>query len=72
MHRNYRKNKKVKQESFHAHFADGAHSGEGDWKVRLIDQSDSTEDLRKRGSFWLHELDTFQSNGLNQHEVALF
>ena len=29
-HRNYRKNVKVKQESFHAHFADGVHSDEGD------------------------------------------
>ena len=27
---NYRKNVKVKQESFYAHFADGVHSGEGD------------------------------------------
>ena len=43
---------KVKQESFHAHFADGVHSDEGDRKVRLIDQSDSTDDLRKRESFW--------------------
>ena len=58
-HRNYRKNMKIKQESFHAHFADGVHSGEGDWKVRLIDQSDSAEDLRKRELFWQHELDTF-------------
>ena len=32
------KNRKVKQESFHAHFADGVHSGEGDWEVRLISQ----------------------------------
>ena len=29
---------KVKQESFHAHFADGVHSGEGGWEVRLISQ----------------------------------
>ena len=29
-HRNYCNNRKVKQESFHARFADGAHSGEGD------------------------------------------
>ena len=49
---------KVKQESFDAHFADGVHSGEGDWEVRLIDQSDSTEDLRLRESFW-----QFQPNG---------
>ena len=54
---------KVKQESFHARFADGAHSGEDDWEVGLIDQSDSTEDFRKRESFWQHELDTFQRNG---------
>ena len=63
---------KVKQESFHAHFADGVHSDEGDWEVRLIDQSHSTEHLRKRESFWQHELDTFQPNGLNEREVALF
>ena len=50
-HRYYRINMKVKQESFLAHFADGVHSGEGDWEVRLADQSDSTEDLRKRESF---------------------
>ena len=47
---------KVKQESFYAHFADGVHTGEGDWEVR---QSDITEDLRKTGSFWQHELDIF-------------
>ena len=35
-HRNYRKNMKVKQDSFHAHFADGVRSGEGDWEVRLL------------------------------------
>ena len=47
-HRNYRKNRKVKEESFHAHFADDVHNGEGDWEVALIDQSDRTEDLGKR------------------------
>ena len=51
-HCNYCKNMKVKQESFHAHVADGVRSGEGDWEVRLINQSDSTEDLRKGESFW--------------------
>ena len=71
-HRNYCKNIKVKQESFHAHFADGVHNGECDWEVRLIDQSFSAEDLRKRESFWQHELDTFQPNGINESEVALF
>ena len=63
---------KVKQGTFHAHFADGVQSCESDWEVRLIDQSDSTKDLRKRESFWQHELDTFQPNGLNEREVALF
>ena len=72
VNRNYRKNMKVKQDSFCAHFADGAHSGESDWEVRLIDQSESTENLRERESFWQHELDTSQPNGLNESEVALF
>ena len=40
-------------------------------EVRLIDQSDSTEDVRQE-SFWQHELDNFQPNGLNEREVALF
>ena len=71
-HCNYRKNIKVEQEAFHVHFADGVHSGEDDWRVRLIDQSNSTEDLRKRESFWEHEPDTFQPNGLNERELALF
>ena len=66
MHRIYCKKIKVKQESFHAHFADG------DWEVKLIDQSDNTEDLRKKEPFWQHELDTFQQTGLNEREVALF
>ena len=26
----------------------GAHSSKGDWEVRLIDQSDRIDDLRKR------------------------
>ena len=62
---------KVKQESFDAHFADGVHSGEGDWEVRLIDQSDSTEDLRKRiilATWTWH----FSAKWLNECEVALF
>ena len=48
---NYRKNMKVKQETFHAHLADGVHSGEGDWEVGLIDQSDSTEVLGEENHF---------------------
>ena len=32
-YRKYRKNRKVKQESFHAHFADDVHSGESDWEL---------------------------------------
>ena len=65
-------NKKVKQESFNTHFAEVNHNGEDDWEVRLIDQTDDLEELRKREYFRQHELDTFQPNGLNVVEVALF
>ena len=71
-HRNFLRNKKVKQESFHAHFAEGLHQGESDWEVRLIDQGVSVDDVRRRESYWQHELDIFQPNGLNEREVALF
>ena len=53
---------KVEQESFHNHFADGVHSVEDEWEVRLTDQSDNTDDLRKREYFWKQELGTFQPN----------
>ena len=64
------KRKKVKQESFNTLFAEADHNGEEDWEVSLIDQTD--EDIRKRDSFWQHELETFQPNGLNERKVALF
>ena len=69
--RNYHKNMKVKLELFIAHFVDGVHSDEGDWQLRLIDQSDSTEELGRGESFCQHELHTFQPNGLNEREIAL-
>ena len=50
---------KFKQESFQGHFEDGVLSGVGDWEVRLIDPSGSTEDLSKRESFWQHERNIF-------------
>ena len=71
-HKNFLKRKKVKEEPFNAHFAEVNHNGEDDWEVRLIDQTDNVEELRKRESFWQHELDTFQPNGLNEREVDLF
>ena len=45
-HRNFLKRKKVKQESFEAHFAEVNHNGKDDWEVRLINQTDNVEDLR--------------------------
>ena len=43
--------KKVKQESFNAHFAEVNRSGEDDGEVRLIGRTDNLEELRKRESF---------------------
>ena len=62
----------MKQESFKAHFADANHNCGEDWEVSLIDPTDNVQDLRKRESFWKHELETFELNGLNEGEVALF
>ena len=66
------RNKKVKQESSHAHFAESFHQGESDWEVWLIDQRVSVDDVRQREPYGQHERDTFQPNGLNEREVALF
>ena len=71
-HRNFLRNKKVKQQPFHVHLAEGRHQGESDWKVRLIDQGVRVDAVRQRKSFWQHELHAFQPNGLNEREVALF
>ena len=72
VHRNFFKRKKVKQESFNANFAEVNHNGEDDWEVRLIDQTNNVKGLRNRKFFWQHGLGTFQPNGLNEREVALF
>ena len=66
------RNKKIKQGSFHAHFAEGLHQGESDWEIRLIDQIISVDNLRWRQSYWQHKLERFQPCGLNEREVALF
>ena len=71
-HRNFLKGKSVKQESFHAHFESFEHQGENDWDIKIIDQAENVVDLRKRESFWQHQLDTFKPNGLNDREVAFF
>ena len=58
--RNLLRNKKVKQESFHAHFARGLHHGESKRKVRLIDQRVNVDDLKWGESYWQHKLEAFQ------------
>ena len=71
-HRNFIKGNTVKQASFHAHFDDDKYHGMSDWEIALINQAESVEDLRRRVSFWQYQLDTFQPNGLNEHDVGLF
>ena len=43
-----------------------------DWKITLIDQTESIDNLRRTEPFWQYELHTFQANGLNEREVGLF
>ena len=69
-YRNFLKGNTVKQASFHAHCEDDKHHGISDWEI--THQAESVDDLRRRESFWWYELDTFQPNGLNEHDVALF
>ena len=71
-HRNFIKGNTVKQASFHAHFEDDKHHGMSNWEITLIDQTDSVDYLRRKESFWQYKLDTFQSNGLNERDAALF
>ena len=47
-HRSFSWNKKVNQESFRSHFAEGLPQRESDWEVRLRDQAVSVNDLRRR------------------------
>ena len=58
--------------SFQAHFEDDKDHGIKYWEITPIDQTDSVDDLRRRESFWQYELGTFQPNGLNERDVALF
>ena len=48
------------------------------WEIKKLNKSHFTlisrkcVDVRRRESYWQHELDTFQPNGLNERGVALF
>ena len=66
------KNKKVKRESFQAHFAEDFHQGESDCKVQLINPGVSVDDLTRRECYWQHELEIFHMNGLNERKGFLF
>ena len=44
--------------SLHAHFEDDKH-GISDWEITFTDQADSLDNLRRRESFWQHELNIF-------------
>ena len=67
--RNFLVTKKLSK-SHLCYFAEGPQQGESDWEVKLIDQGVSVDDLRRRESYC--QLETFQPNGLNEREVALF
>ena len=43
-----------------------------DWEIALIDQTECVDDITRREYFWQYELDTFQPNGQNELDVALF
>ena len=47
-HRNFLKKRKIKQDSFSSHIAEVNQNGEDDWEVRLIDQTNNVERLRKK------------------------
>ena len=71
-YRDFIKGNTVKPASFHAHFEDDKHHSMSDWEINVIGQTENADDLRRKKSFWKYELDTFQSNGLNERDVALF
>ena len=70
--RNFIKGNTVKQALFHTNFEDDKHHGMSDLEIILIDQTESADNLRRRESFWQYDFDTFQPNGLNERDVALF
>ena len=62
----------IKQVLFHAHFEDNKHHQMSDWEITLIDQTDSADNLRRKGSFWQYEFDTVQPNEPNASNMAFF
>ena len=68
---------KVKKELFYTHFENGVYSDESDSEVRMIDQSDNTEDVRRRRrqSFFRQSTRHFSAKWfkcLNELEMVLF
>ena len=42
------------------------------WEITLHDQTDGVDNLSRKESFWQCELGTYQPNGLNKRNVAVF
>ena len=42
-----------------------------DWEILLTDHAENVCDLKRKGPFWQYELDTFQTNGLNERDETL-
>ena len=54
---------------FHEHFCADDHNGIQDKIITLIEQVDDEKCFRQRKRFWVHKLDKFYPNGLNQREI---
>ena len=66
------KRDKIKQEPFDVHFEETRRASRDDWEVRLFELTNNVENFQKTVSFLQKKWYTFQPNGLNVQEVALF
>ena len=59
----------VKEKRFHEHYCSDRHNGIEDWVITLIDSANTLKKLKRKELYWMYNLKTYVSYGLNEFSI---
>ena len=57
------------QKLFHEHYLQNDHNGICTWKITIVDHAETVKSLSQKELYLYHKLKTYDSFGLNEHDV---